>query len=138
MTAGSLELVGIDGGGARGVTLLEFMAQLQKLLGNCQIYSMIDLAVGTSFVFEALARRCFSRSKSISGRIKSMLHYVTTDAMYDESFLEESLQEILKDCKLFRYIPGIISGTKVALTATSTGNKRSIFTNYNRASLPII
>lgn len=46
-TAG-VRLLGIDGGGARGVTPLEFMAELQKLLGNCVLHDLIDIALGTS------------------------------------------------------------------------------------------
>lgn len=46
-TAG-VRIIGIDGGGARGVTPLEFLGELQKLLGDCPIHDMIDLAVGTS------------------------------------------------------------------------------------------
>ncbi|KAJ5178851.1 hypothetical protein N7492_002061 [Penicillium capsulatum] len=149
-TAG-VRVVGIDGGGARGVTPLGFMGELQKLLGNCQLHEMIDLATGTSSggltvlakfhqqwpvaqcaaVFEKLARRCFSRSESAFGRLKSLVHYVTTDAMYDECFLEDALRDLLKDNHLFGYVPNTISGTKVALTTTSRGNSRFILTNYN-------
>lgn len=47
-TTAGVRLIGIDGGGARGVTPLEFMRELQKLLGDCQLHDMIDLALGTS------------------------------------------------------------------------------------------
>jgi hypothetical protein len=30
-----VRLIGIDGGGARGVTPLEFMGELERLLGDC-------------------------------------------------------------------------------------------------------
>lgn len=46
-TAG-VRVMGIDGGGARGITPLGFMGELQKLLGTCEIHEMIDLATGTS------------------------------------------------------------------------------------------
>lgn len=46
-TAG-VRLIGIDGGGARGVTPLEFLSELQKLVGDCDLHDMIDLALGTS------------------------------------------------------------------------------------------
>ncbi|OQE10117.1 hypothetical protein PENFLA_c001G05423 [Penicillium flavigenum] len=117
---------------------------------------MIDLAVGTSSggltvlakfhqkwpishcanVFETLARRCFSTSGSALGRLKAVVKYITSDAMYDERFLEGALQETLPG-HLFGYVPGIASGTKVALTATSGGNARSIFTNYNGSAEPM-
>lgn len=51
--------------------------------------------------------------------------------MYDERFLEDALRDLLKDDHLFGYVPNTISGTKVALTTTSNGNSRCIFTNYN-------
>ncbi|KAJ6133123.1 hypothetical protein N7471_008338 [Penicillium samsonianum] len=151
-----VRIIGIDGGGARGVTPLEFLGELQKLLGDCPIHDMIDLAVGTSSggltvlakfhqkwpvshcasVFETLARRCFSTSGSALGRLKAVVKYITSDAMYDERFLEGALQETLPG-HLFGYVPGIASGTKVALTATSGGNARSIFTNYNGSAQPM-
>jgi hypothetical protein len=60
-TAG-VRLLGIDGGGARGVSPLEFMTELQKLLGNCLLHDLIDLALGTSsgrplFINHLLSRR---------------------------------------------------------------------------------
>ncbi|KAJ6024783.1 hypothetical protein N7540_005580 [Penicillium herquei] len=64
------------------------------------------------------------------GRVKAVLKFLTNDALYDERFLEVALQEALPG-RLFGYVPGIVSGTKVALTATSGGNMRCIFTNYN-------
>lgn len=65
------------------------------------------------------------------GRIRSMFHYFSNDALYDERFLEGALQETLKSSFLFGALPGVVSRTKVALTATSGGNARSIFTNYS-------
>lgn len=70
------------------------------------------------------------------GRIRSIFHYFTNDALYDERFLEGALQETLKGGSLFGALPGIVSRTKVALTATSGGNARSIFTNYNGSTWP--
>lgn len=169
-TAG-VRMLGIDGGGARGVTPLEFLGELQKLLGKCQIHEMIDLALGTSSgmlrgrkagiitdflggltvlakfhqqwpvtkcanVFETMARLCFASSTSVIGRLKSIFHYVTTDAIYDERLLEKALQETLKDGPLFGYAPGTTPGTKVAVTATSNGNTRSILANYNGIHRP--
>lgn len=67
-----------------------------------------------------------------------MIQYIKTDAMYDEQFLEGALQETLKDRPLFGHVPGTVPGTKVAVTATSGGNTRSIFTNYNGPSFPTL
>lgn len=170
-TAG-VRLLGIDGGGARGVTPLEFLTELQKLVGNCALHELIDLALGTSsgnskfqilgsssnfisggltvlaqfhqkwtiskcaLVFESLARRCFSDSGSLVGRLRSMVNYITTDAIYNEGFLEAALQETYQNCEFFGYVPDIVQGTKVAVTATSGGNSRSIMANYNGLSLP--
>lgn len=86
-------------------------------------------------VFETLARRCFSTSGSALGKLKAVVKYITSDAMYDERFLEGALQENFPG-HLFGYIPGTASGAKVALTATSGGNERSIFTNYNGSAQP--
>lgn len=47
-TAG-VRILSIDGGGIRGVVPLEFLGLLQEVIGpECQIQSLIDLAVGTS------------------------------------------------------------------------------------------
>lgn len=169
-TAG-VRILGIDGGGARGVTPLEFMTELQRLLGDCPLYDLIDLALGTSSgkqssiimndsnyisggltvlahfhqkwavskcaaIFETLATRCFSNSRSLIGRLKSMVNYITTDAMYNEGFLEGALQESFRNCEFFGFVPGVMQATKVAVTATSGGNTRTILANYNGPSAP--
>lgn len=46
-TAG-VRLLGIDGGGSKGVTPLEFMLKLQEALLDCPLHEMIDLACGSS------------------------------------------------------------------------------------------
>jgi len=47
-TAG-LRVIGMDGGGLRGIVSLEFIGILQKSLGSsCQVQDLFDLAVGTS------------------------------------------------------------------------------------------
>ncbi|CAG8904353.1 unnamed protein product [Penicillium egyptiacum] len=103
-TAG-VRLIGINSGGARGVTPLEFLGELQKLLRECPIHDIIDLTLGTSLakfhqkwpvsyyasVFETLTRRCFSTSSSALGRLKAVVKYITSDAIYDERFLEGAL-----------------------------------------------
>ncbi|KAJ5202321.1 hypothetical protein N7449_004400 [Penicillium cf. viridicatum] len=116
---------------------------------------MIDLAVGTSSggltilakfhqkwpishcasIFETLARRCFLISGSVLGKLKAVVKYITSDTIYDERFLEGTLQENFPG-HLFSYIPGTASGAKVALTTTSRGNEHSIFTNYNGSAQP--
>ncbi|GAB7336956.1 hypothetical protein MBLNU13_g02789t1 [Cladosporium sp. NU13] len=81
-TAG-VRVIGMDGGGLRGIVSLEFIGILQKSLGSsCQVQDLFDLAVGTSvgglealflFVklwditnalktFRRLAERCFSKA----------------------------------------------------------------------------
>ncbi|KAE8159239.1 hypothetical protein BDV40DRAFT_314745 [Aspergillus tamarii] len=150
-TAG-VRVLGIDGGGARGVTPLAFMEEIQKLVGHCPLHEMVDLAVGTSSgglsvigkfhlrwptkrcseIFEALAKRCFQSSNSFFGNISSVLKFIARDAVYNEATLEEGIQEhFTLDRHLFEYVPGAIPGTRVAVTATSHGNTRFIFTNYN-------
>jgi hypothetical protein len=43
-----IRILGIDGGGTRGVIPLEFLLQTQKLLGSCVIQDFFDIVVGTS------------------------------------------------------------------------------------------
>ncbi|GMG37753.1 unnamed protein product [Aspergillus oryzae] len=99
----------IDGGGSRGVTPLEFMKELQKLLQDCPLHEMVDVACGSSSV-----------------------NYITTDAMHDETTLESLLQEAYTPDKVFfGYAPNTIPGTRIAITAMTHGGRRTIFTNYN-------
>jgi hypothetical protein len=51
--------------------------------------------------------------------------------MYKENLLERALQETFQTCEFFGFVPHIVQGTKVAVTATSGGNRRTILTNYN-------
>jgi hypothetical protein len=46
-TAG-IRAIGIDGGGSRGATSLEFLNQLQKTLHHCPLHEMVDIACGSS------------------------------------------------------------------------------------------
>ncbi|KAK6815592.1 hypothetical protein RU639_008662 [Aspergillus parasiticus] len=150
-TAGT-RIMAIDGGGSRGVTPLEFMKELQKLLQDCPLHEMVDVACGSSSgglitlakfhlqwpiercvnVFESFAIRCFRGSNSIFGYIKSAVNYIATDAMHDETTLESLLQEAYSPDKVFfGYAPNTIPGTRIAITAMTHGGRRTIFTNYN-------
>ncbi|RAQ76853.1 hypothetical protein COH21_008696 [Aspergillus flavus] len=150
-TAGA-RIMAIDGGGSRGVTPLEFMKELQKLLQDCPLHEMVDVACGSSSgglitlakfhlqwpiercvnVFESFVVRCFGGSNSIFGYIKSAVNYITTDAMHDETTLESLLQEAYTPDKVFfGYAPNTIPGTRIAITAMTHGGRRTIFTNYN-------
>jgi hypothetical protein len=80
-TTSGVRLIGIDGGGARGVTPLEFMGELERLLGECQLHDMIDLVLGTSSgkVFQSLreyiiliATRGFNRSCQILSAVANL------------------------------------------------------------------
>lgn len=48
LSIAGVRLIGIDGGGVRGVTPLEFIGELQRLIRDYQLHKMIDLALGTS------------------------------------------------------------------------------------------
>lgn len=86
-------------------------------------------------MFKSLVTWCFGHSSSAESRVRSVLRYLVTDALYDKNGLETVLCETFGQNILFDYINNTVSGTQVALTATSAGNTRSIFTNYNGNSL---
>lgn len=46
-TAG-VRIIGINSGGIRGITPLEFLGELQKLVGDYPIHDIVNLTVGTS------------------------------------------------------------------------------------------
>jgi hypothetical protein len=65
------------------------------------------------------------------GRIGIALRGLFFDVLYDETILESILQQTFGHKQFFGYVTDSISGTRVALTATSHGNSRYIFANYN-------
>lgn len=62
--------------------------------------------------------------------MQSTLRWLISDGFYDETNLESILQDMFPG-RLFDHLPDTVSGTRFALTATSTGNSRWIFGNYN-------
>lgn len=80
-----------------------------------------------------MVERCFNEMTDTYGCIKSTLRWLISDGIYDEAILESILQEIFPE-RLFDHLPNTISGARFALTATSFGNSRWIFGNYNAAS----
>lgn len=81
-----------------------------------------------------MVERCFNEMTNVYGCIRSTLRWLISDGVYDEAILESILQEMFPE-RLFDHLPNTISGTRFALTATSSGNSRWIFGNYNAASL---
>ncbi|KAA8645059.1 patatin-like phospholipase family protein [Aspergillus tanneri] len=153
-TAG-IRAIGVDGGGSRGATSLEFLEGLQKLLHHLPLHEMVDISCGSSSggmivlakfhlqlpvercikVFESFAIRCFKRSKSLLGFIKSALNYVVTDAIYDETLIESLMKEIYgSSSTFFGHASNTVPGTRVAVTAMTHGSLRTIFTNYNASA----
>ncbi|GFF57578.1 FabD/lysophospholipase-like protein [Aspergillus udagawae] len=85
-----------------------------------------------SKTFESFAVRCFQRSKSVLGLIKSAIKYAVTDAIYDEAVIEDLVQETYgSTTAFFSNTPNTVPGTRVAVTAMTHGSQRIIFTNYN-------
>ncbi|KAL4993992.1 FabD/lysophospholipase-like protein [Aspergillus recurvatus] len=153
-TAG-IRAIGIDGGGARGITSLELLKGLQNLLQSCPLHEVVDIACGSSSgglialakfhmhwsveqcsdTFETFASQCFSRKKSVLGTIKSAFNYVVKDAIYDEELLESLIKETFGlHTVFFSHSPAVIPGTRVAVTAMTHGSLPSVFTNYNGTS----
>ncbi|KAL4925804.1 patatin-like phospholipase family protein [Aspergillus undulatus] len=153
-TAG-IRAIGIDGGGSRGITSLELLKELQKLLEPCPLHELVDIACGSSSgglialakfhmqwsveqcgdLFESFASRCFSKTNSVLGMIRSALNYVVKDAIYDERVLETLIKDTFGlHAIFFDHLPAVIPGTRVAVTAMTHGSLPSVFTNYNGTS----
>ncbi|KAL2810503.1 hypothetical protein BDW59DRAFT_168126 [Aspergillus cavernicola] len=150
-TAG-IRAIGIDGGGVRGATSLEFLKELQKTLLHCPLHEMVDIAGSTSSgglialakfhlqwtvercseTFESFAIRCLQRSKSMLGVIKSAVKYAVKDAVYDEAVIDSLMKDTYGSSTVFfGNEPNTIHGTRVAVTAMTHASQRVIFTNYN-------
>ncbi|KAE8554678.1 hypothetical protein EYB25_003219 [Talaromyces marneffei] len=148
-TAG-VRMISIDGGGTRGIAPLAFLNMVEDLMPGCPLHEQIDYAAGSSSgglivlgifyrqwkpqkgkqLFLSMAERCFQRPKNAYECVQSTLRWLISDGFYDESNLESILQDMFPG-RLFDHLPNTVSGTRFALTATSTGNSRWIFGNYN-------
>ncbi|KAI9732137.1 MAG: hypothetical protein M1834_004233 [Cirrosporium novae-zelandiae] len=160
-TAG-VRILSIDGGGVRGIVPLEMLSALQNVLGSdCRIQDFFDLAVGTSSgglivlglfiqqwnisqclrMFKALATSYFGKMRksnhSLFGHIRQLIRCWLSDGFYDAEALEQALKESFGvKHRMFDCTHGTISGTKVAVTATSISDASlCLFSNYNGIGL---
>lgn len=144
-----VRVLALDGGGMRGIVILEVLRKIQYELGNrIPIQEFFDLIVGTSTggilalglgiknwtvdycikVFLRLVEKAFTR------KFAGGIAFGTTK--YRTRPLEEALTEVFQDDPLFGGVPDTLIGStrKVAVTAaTETAEQAVIFTNYNRA-----
>lgn len=144
-----VRVLALDGGGMRGIVILEVLRRIQHELGNrIPIQDFFDLIVGTSTggilalglgiknwpvdycikVFLRLVEKAFTR------KFAGGIAFGTTK--YRSRSLEEALAEAFQDDPLFGGVPETPIGNtrKVAVTAaTETAEQAVIFTNYNRA-----
>ncbi|CAO2647539.1 Nn.00g084610.m01.CDS01 [Neocucurbitaria sp. VM-36] len=144
-----VRILSLDGGGMRGIVILEVLRCIQSELGHhIPIQDFFDLIVGTSTGgiialglgvknwsvsdcsrwFLSLVRRAFDT------RIPGGFRF--NKSKYRTKPLEDVLKECFGEEAMFGGVPEIPSGyaRKVAVTAaTETGEQAVIFTNYNRA-----
>ncbi|PQE17590.1 hypothetical protein CJF32_00010591 [Rutstroemia sp. NJR-2017a WRK4] len=155
-----VNVLGIDGGGVRGVIPLQSLLLLeQKLklyLPDFPIQNLFDVAFGTSSgglivmamflnglpvtecmeVFEKLSLKTFDRgfisSNSIFSRLRELLISYFADSLYSAHNLEEGLQAQFGDkTSLMDHSAATSKGAKVGITVTGVPNAALIFTNYN-------
>jgi hypothetical protein len=152
LTAG-VRILSIDGGGSRAIAPLTSCEMMEELMPGCPLHEQVDYGAGSSsggliilgyfykqwnpqkctHLFLAMVKRCFNEMTNVYGCIRSTLRWLISDGVYDEAVLESVLQEMFPG-RLFDHLPNTVSGTRFALTATSFGNSRWIFGNYNAAS----
>ncbi|MCJ1342943.1 hypothetical protein MMC31_001132 [Peltigera leucophlebia] len=154
--ASGLRILSLDGGGTRGVIIVEFMEIFQRLLGKIwRIQDLFDSAYGTSVggliilnlflcrqqvsdcakTFDTLARQLFpqsSYSKSIFSRLRHLIRSWYYDGCHDPNVLEACLKKNFgSGNRLFGHSQGLIA-TKVGVTAATIQNGYPILlTNYN-------
>lgn len=144
-----VRVLSLDGGGMRGIVILEVLRQVQlELGGRIPIQDFFDLVVGTS-TGGILALGLGIKNWHVDHCMKLFLRLV--DQAFTPKFLggvsfgttkyrtvplEEALAESFRDEAMFGGVPETPVGCarKVAVTAaTETGDQAVIFTNYNRA-----
>ena len=88
-------------------------------------------------MFDALFKDFFNKhSQDTHNLVACVRKYVKcwlSDGHYDSDDLESYLRDTFgRQKRMFGHSPGIVSGTKVAVTATSTSDAYSyLFANYN-------
>ncbi|KAF2441827.1 hypothetical protein P171DRAFT_418623 [Karstenula rhodostoma CBS 690.94] len=143
-----VRVLSLDGGGMRGIVILEVLRQLQTELRGMPVQDFFDLIVGTS-TGGILALGLGIKNWSISTCITLFTRMVDRaftprflggvsfgKPTYRASPLEESLKECFGEESIFGggRETSIACTRKVAVTAaTETGERAVIFTNYNRA-----
>ena len=156
-TAG-IRILSIDGGGSLGIVSLKWLSMLQDLVDpEYAVQDLFDLAIGTSagglvalslFInrqdveksaenFKSLTRRVFGQGQkpdqSIADKIRRFLQCWASDGFYDTEAVEDALKEYFgTESRMFGYRPLTSSGSKVAVTATTTDDSSAyIIANYN-------
>ncbi|KAF2134377.1 hypothetical protein P153DRAFT_402048 [Dothidotthia symphoricarpi CBS 119687] len=143
-----VRVLSLDGGGMRGIVILEVLRQVQEELGGrIPIQDFFDLVVGTStggILALGLGIKNWSVNHCISLFLRLVEKAFTPKFLGGVSFgttkfrtqpLEEALSECFGDEAIFGGVPEASVGCarKVAVTAaTDTGEQAVIFTNYNR------
>ncbi|KAF2736521.1 hypothetical protein EJ04DRAFT_462876 [Polyplosphaeria fusca] len=147
-TLAGVRVLSLDGGGIRGIVLLEVLRNIEEELGKCiPIQDFFDLIVGTSTggilalglgiknwsvdhtmtLFLKLVDKAFT--PKLGGRMIGKRKYRTRP-------LEDALMDCFKDEPIFggSHEDSANYARKVAVTAAyETGEQAVIFTNYNRA-----
>ncbi|EUC48828.1 hypothetical protein COCMIDRAFT_2285 [Bipolaris oryzae ATCC 44560] len=145
-----VRVLSLDGGGMRGIVILDVLREIQKELGGrIPVQDFFDLIVGTS-TGGLLALGLGVKNWSIEQSTRTFLNLVgnafTTRypggfqfmrSKYKTKPLQSALLQAFGDEAMFGGVPEDMSGSarKVAVTAaTETGEEVVIFTNYNRTS----
>ncbi|KAM3066494.1 hypothetical protein ACMFMG_011992 [Clarireedia jacksonii] len=155
-----VNVLGIDGGGVRGViplqSLLLLEQKLKPYLLDFPIQDLFDVAFGTSSgglivmamylnglsvtecmdIFETLSFKAFDRgfvsSNSIFSRLRELLISYFADSLYSADNLEEGLRSQFGDERsLMDHSAATRKGAKVGITVTGVPNAELLFTNYN-------
>ncbi|PSN59126.1 hypothetical protein BS50DRAFT_594903 [Corynespora cassiicola Philippines] len=146
-----VRVLSLDGGGMRGIVILEVLRKLQEELGNSiPILDFFDLVAGTS-TGGILALGLGLKNWSVDHCTKMFLNMVDRaftpkilglggvkfgTTKYRTQPLQDALRDTFKEEMIFGgKFETPKSGRKVAVTSSNdTGGQAVIFTNYNRAA----
>ncbi|XP_026462387.1 calcium-independent phospholipase A2-gamma-like [Ctenocephalides felis] len=146
-----VRILSIDGGGVRGVLVIEMLKKLEQLTGK-RVFEMFDYIAGvstgailgfslvsqpnrtldeTSQLYKELSSKMFSASSPLSV-LSGTSRLVWSHAYYDTSKWEEFLKEYLGDISMIKTsrIPGCPKLSAISCIANASDTAAFVFRNY--------